>query len=1812
MAVTRINNNQISDASSGNAYLGVNAASKIQDYSITSGKIANNLNYGSDLTVTGNLTVNGTSTTIDTTVTTIEDPVLVLASTQTGSPAVDIGFIGERGSSDNIAFVWDESADEFVTVFTSTSETNTTITISSYANFHTNDANIGGNISITGTTLLSGNATVGNIFFGSSKTIDAGNNIIGNVAEPVANADAATKNYVDSQLSSSGFDITDGVTTETVYPGDTITFSGVANETTVDVTATDTITIGLPDDVTVAGNLLANKFDSNTTINASGTITGGNLATSGNVTASIISASGNITANASIFATQTITAQGTITGGNVETTGIVSAIGNITGGNIITNGAVSLGGSITLQGGEITGANSIGANSVTATGNINAGNLIATNNVIATGGEFSANVTAQTFYGNLVGDIVGNVDAAGSNTQIQFNNNDILGASSSLTFDTSNNTLFVGGNIQGGNLTLGDRANGIGTVDVATVSANTLSVGNSGDITVYDASGNSQINLDGVAGEISASGNIIGGNLRTSGWASVTGNITGGNLSVATVDATNVNATTVSASGNIDGNNINATNYVTGANAIITSNITGGNILTSGIVSATGNVYGNNLNISNNITAGTLDVVAGPSSFQGNVGITGNLLVAGNVTYIGVQDLTVDDPIIYLAANNVADLDDIGFVGNWDNGTYQHGGLVRDHTDGTWKLFANVVAEPTTVIDWPNAIFQTYQVGTLLAANNITANSYITSLGNVTGANINTAGLISATGNIIGGNLVTAGSLVAPSIEATGNITGGNILTSGIVSAVGNITGGNIITNGAVSLSGSITLQGGNITGANVIGANTITASANISGGNLSITGMTSSGNIETSGYVSAVGNVIGGNLVTSGNVDVTSTVNAGVVNATGNITGGNISTTGRVDVGGNIHVHDVIASGSVNATLDVTANNITAANVLTTNNINASGNVDIAVNLDVTGNITGGNITATANMYAQNFFGNITGNIDAAGANTQVQYNDNDLLGASSNFTFDSSFNSNGGLLNVGFGIGGEVQTDTITANVGIDSNGYISAVGNIVGGNILTFGLMSASGTITGGNIETGGYVSATGNVTANGITANDSLTVGGSITGVNIQGPTGSISASGNIVSGNVSAGAVTATTVTGGNIVISGDDITDTNGRVNFNTAGDDVDFAVNGDTVANILYVDAGTGTVSFGNSTQTTGALAAFNTSTSVLMPVGNTAQRPVTGVTGMLRFSTTENALEVFDNTEWKKVGVPLFTVIVDDQFNGDGSTVAFVLSQESTTAGTVVSINGVMQIPTTAYSVSGTTLTFTEAPEPGDVIDVRIFTTTTSVSTISNATGNATVSVPDDASQVDIQGNLIPTANIAYDLGNATNQWKDLWLSGNTIHLGNTVIKNTGGNTIGFFGPNGTTPATIDSASIDTTTIANGTSGVAVVTSGGSIRSNVAGATVQTISTTGVAVTGVVSASGNVTGNYLLGNAFYVTGLSPTKIYNGTTEVNIGSSNGNANISVGGTSNVAVFATTGVTVTGTLTTGAQAITGVVNQTGNLNITGNLNVTGNVNYTNVNDLVVGDPLIYMAANNVANLDDIGIVGNFDNGTYQHTGFARDASNGTWKLFSNVIPEPTNTIDFTNAIYDPIQTGAITATSGSFSLTVSATGNITGGNLSVGTGTISGGNIVNTNANGVGNIGSSTTYFNTAFVKATSAQYADLAEKYVADAEYPAGTVVVFGGDKEVTVTSVDGDRAVAGVVSTNPSYIMNGGLEAEFVATVALTGRVPCRVTGTVRKGDLMVSAGYGLARAEQDPKVGTVIGKALENFEGNEGVIEVVVGRF
>jgi hypothetical protein len=481
--------------------------------------------------------------------------------------------------------------------------------------------------------------------------------------------------------------------------------------------------------------------------------------------------------------------------------------------------------------------------------------------------------------------------------------------------------------------------------------------------------------------------------------------------------------------------------------------------------------------------------------------------------------------------------------------------------------------------------------------------------------------------------------------------------------------------------------------------------------------------------------------------------------------------------------------------------------------------------------------------------------------------------------------------------------------------------------------------------------------------------------------------------------------------------------------------------------------------------------------------------------------------------------------------------------------------------------------------------IADNQAFTTTSTIS----ATGNITTAGT-------IIGNVQSTGPIS-TTGNVT--------GGNILTGG--VVSATGNITGNFILGNGS-----QLTGIDATSIQSGTSNVRVVSSGGNVAVGIGGtANVVVVATTGQFVTGVNSVSGNITG----GN------ISATNLSGSLTTA------AQANITSVGT-------LTSLSVTGTVQGGNVATAGTVSATGNITggnltingsavITGNLSVSGTETIFNVANLTVNDKDI-IVANNVtggANVNGAGIqAGNpatatwfFNNATtsWQSNISITPTSNGVANLggASNFFG---NAFLSTASVTGNVQGGNI-LTAGLISATGAITGAaITGTSLTVSTGNVSCGNIVNTNANGVGNIGSTGTRFNQVFALASSAQYADLAEKYTADAEYAPGTVVVFGGTAEVTVDAVDSDRRVAGVVSTNPAYIMNDGLAAPFVAAVALTGRVPCLVTGTVRKGDLMVSAGNGAARAEENPAVGTVIGKALADHDGAEGVIEVVVGRF
>ena len=429
-----------------------------------------------------------------------------------------------------------------------------------------------------------------------------------------------------------------------------------------------------------------------------------------------------------------------------------------------------------------------------------------------------------------------------------------------------------------------------------------------------------------------------------------------------------------------------------------------------------------------------------------------------------------------------------------------------------------------------------------------------------------------------------------------------------------------------------------------------------------------------------------------------------------------------------------------------------------------------------------------------------------------------------------------------------------------------------------------------------------------------------------------------------------------------------------------------------------------------------------------------------------------------------------------------------------------------------------------------------------------------------------------------------------------------------------------------------IDATSIQNGTSNVKVVSSGGNVSVGVGGSNIATIASTGLTVTGIASASGNVTG----GNVLTAGQVSATGNVTG----------GNVNA---GNITIAADLISSLGATLTIDPATVGNEGLVIINGNLQVNGTT-TTINSNVVSTNDLTVnyannavnsaaangggievgpiGSPYITWLYNNIANTwttaGGISATANVTGGNLATGGTVSATANVTGgNLATGGTVSATGNVQAGN-----LRTGGLISATGAIQVggDVSLVGNIidtgpltvitsSNGNITLspdGTGVvIVSKNLINGQGNGVGNIGSATAYFNTVFAKATSAQYADLAELYVADATYTPGTVLDFGGAKEVTLSSVASSARVAGVVSTNPAHLMNSMIQDDTTVPVALQGRVPASVTGTVRKGDMMVSAGNGVAQACATPSMGTVIGKALADFDGVSGTIEIVVGR-
>jgi hypothetical protein len=383
-------------------------------------------------------------------------------------------------------------------------------------------------------------------------------------------------------------------------------------------------------------------------------------------------------------------------------------------------------------------------------------------------------------------------------------------------------------------------------------------------------------------------------------------------------------------------------------------------------------------------------------------------------------------------------------------------------------------------------------------------------------------------------------------------------------------------------------------------------------------------------------------------------------------------------------------------------------------------------------------------------------------------------------------------------------------------------------------------------------------------------------------------------------------------------------------------------------------------------------------------------------------------------------------------------------------------------------------------------------------------------------------------------------------------------------------------------------------------------------------------ITVSGVITATGNIAGSFFIGNGSALTGIAsgtPTKIVNGTSEANIGASGGNANITIGGTSNVVVVATTGVLVTGIVSASGNVTGGNLSGT---NIAGTLTTAAQTNITSVGTLSSLAVTANVTGGNILTGGLISVTGNILAGNIIVIG-------GFYDTGDHLV---TSTAANANIVLTPTGTG-ITQNNGAFS----ASGNVTGGNIltgglisstgnavhanviingtaALGSGVlIVSGNIQTSTSNATANIGNASNYFNRLFAQATTALYADLAEVYRADAQYPPGTVLVFGGSQEVTISTASHDVRIAGVVSTNPAHVMNSGMASEFTVEVGLIGRVPCQVIGPISAGDRVVAsnrAGVAERLDMSQYQPGVIIGKALESYSSTEpGVIEVVVGR-
>ena len=288
--------------------------------------------------------------------------------------------------------------------------------------------------------------------------------------------------------------------------------------------------------------------------------------------------------------------------------------------------------------------------------------------------------------------------------------------------------------------------------------------------------------------------------------------------------------------------------------------------------------------------------------------------------------------------------------------------------------------------------------------------------------------------------------------------------------------------------------------------------------------------------------------------------------------------------------------------------------------------------------------------------------------------------------------------------------------------------------------------------------------------------------------------------------------------------------------------------------------------------------------------------------------------------------------------------------------------------------------------------------------------------------------------------------------------------------------------------------------------------------------------------------------------------------------------------------------TVSTSTTTGALVITGGAGISGNVYVGGNLQVSGTTTFVNTEVVTATEYANQLIANGGVSSTST------SSGSLQVIGGAGISGN----MYVGGLINGASTLAVTGNIVTSSATDSSSITTGSLVLA---------GGIGIGKNMTIAGNIT-PSANVTYNLGTATANWNNVYAvtfagTSTTAKYADVAECYEADDDYDAGTVVIFGGNDEITICNKDASPLIAGVISTNPAYLMNAAINVDHPAEVALLGRVPTKVKGPIKRGQMLVGTVDGMARAELNPKSGTVIGKALQDFDGDTGIIEVVVGR-